>query len=212
MHKWKKKHTNKCQIQVNQSSWEIIHWFCCVVLCCFVLHCVAKAIWSSGLHKSDPRLRECTVHLRKIQDASGTVDRNAFHTCVCCHLRQTLRVASFNSDFLRVFLSISPSPSLSLSFSLSLSLALFLQVRHRLRLAHPQGSAGALGHPRFHHLRRGDPEGVFAVSPADVCAGEFFHLVRSKDPWMASSDWRPLRCIHQQTWIKQILKRAHRQP
>ncbi|XP_075884840.1 glutaminase liver isoform, mitochondrial isoform X2 [Nelusetta ayraudi] len=41
-----------------------------------------EAIWSSGLQKSDPRLRECSVHLRKLQDAAGTVDRNAFHRCV----------------------------------------------------------------------------------------------------------------------------------
>uniref|UniRef100_A0A672YKK2 glutaminase n=1 Tax=Sphaeramia orbicularis TaxID=375764 RepID=A0A672YKK2_9TELE len=41
-----------------------------------------EAIWSSGLHRSDPRLRECFFHLRKLQDAEGTVDRNAFHRCV----------------------------------------------------------------------------------------------------------------------------------
>ncbi|KAM7397228.1 hypothetical protein PAMP_020217 [Pampus punctatissimus] len=41
-----------------------------------------EAIWSSGLHRSDPRLRECFFHLRKLQDAEGTVDRNNFHRCV----------------------------------------------------------------------------------------------------------------------------------
>ncbi|CAK6980787.1 LOW QUALITY PROTEIN: glutaminase liver isoform%2C mitochondrial [Scomber scombrus] len=41
-----------------------------------------EAIWSSGLHRSDPRLRECFFHLRKLQDAEGTVDRNTFHRCV----------------------------------------------------------------------------------------------------------------------------------
>uniref|UniRef100_A0A3Q3XKD7 glutaminase n=1 Tax=Mola mola TaxID=94237 RepID=A0A3Q3XKD7_MOLML len=40
-----------------------------------------EAIWNSGLHKSDPRLRECFFHLRKLQDADGSVDRNTFH-CV----------------------------------------------------------------------------------------------------------------------------------
>lgn len=70
-----KKGKNKC---LNNKTLILSHGF--KTLCCAVLRCVAKAIWSSGLHKSDPRLRECTVHLRKIQDASGTVDRNAFHT------------------------------------------------------------------------------------------------------------------------------------
>ncbi|XP_040893835.1 glutaminase liver isoform, mitochondrial isoform X2 [Toxotes jaculatrix] len=41
-----------------------------------------EAIWSSGLHRSDPRLRECFFHLRKLQDAEGSVDRNTFHRCV----------------------------------------------------------------------------------------------------------------------------------
>ncbi|KAF1386277.1 hypothetical protein PFLUV_G00092850 [Perca fluviatilis] len=41
-----------------------------------------EAIWSSGLHRSDPRLRECFFHLRKLQDAEGSVDRSTFHRCV----------------------------------------------------------------------------------------------------------------------------------
>ncbi|XP_068579601.1 glutaminase liver isoform, mitochondrial [Cebidichthys violaceus] len=41
-----------------------------------------EAIWSSGLHRSDPRLRECFFHLRKLQDAEGSVDRNIFHRCI----------------------------------------------------------------------------------------------------------------------------------
>ncbi|XP_074489500.1 glutaminase liver isoform, mitochondrial isoform X2 [Sebastes fasciatus] len=41
-----------------------------------------EAIWSSGLHRSDPRLRECFFHLRKLQDAEGSVDRNTFHRCI----------------------------------------------------------------------------------------------------------------------------------
>ncbi|XP_029008398.1 glutaminase liver isoform, mitochondrial [Betta splendens] len=41
-----------------------------------------ESIWSSGLHRSDPRLRECFFHLRKLQDAEGSVDRSTFHRCV----------------------------------------------------------------------------------------------------------------------------------
>ncbi|XP_029698125.1 glutaminase liver isoform, mitochondrial isoform X1 [Takifugu rubripes] len=41
-----------------------------------------EAIWNSGLHKSDPRLRECFFHLRKLQDADGSMDRNTFHRCI----------------------------------------------------------------------------------------------------------------------------------
>ncbi|XP_024911992.1 glutaminase liver isoform, mitochondrial [Cynoglossus semilaevis] len=41
-----------------------------------------ESVWSAGLHRSDPRLRECFFHLRKLQDAEGTVDRTAFHRCV----------------------------------------------------------------------------------------------------------------------------------
>uniref|UniRef100_H3CAG1 glutaminase n=1 Tax=Tetraodon nigroviridis TaxID=99883 RepID=H3CAG1_TETNG len=41
-----------------------------------------EAIWNSGLHKSDPRLRECLVHLRKLQDADGCADRDTFHSCI----------------------------------------------------------------------------------------------------------------------------------
>ncbi|XP_076589711.1 glutaminase liver isoform, mitochondrial [Chaetodon auriga] len=41
-----------------------------------------EAIWSSGLHRSDPRLRDCFLHLRKLQDADGLVDRDTFHRCV----------------------------------------------------------------------------------------------------------------------------------
>lgn len=39
-------------------------------------------MWSAGLHRSDPRLRECFFHLRKLQDTEGTVDRTAFHRSV----------------------------------------------------------------------------------------------------------------------------------
>lgn len=51
---------------------EFTELFGCVCFLC-------QAIWSSGLHRSDPRLRECFFHLRKLQDAEGAVDRNTFH-------------------------------------------------------------------------------------------------------------------------------------
>ncbi|XP_029378058.1 glutaminase liver isoform, mitochondrial isoform X2 [Echeneis naucrates] len=41
-----------------------------------------ESIWSSGLHRSDPRLRECFFHLRKLQDSEGSVDRSTFNRCV----------------------------------------------------------------------------------------------------------------------------------
>ncbi|KAM9854359.1 glutaminase liver isoform, mitochondrial [Aulostomus maculatus] len=41
-----------------------------------------EAIWSSGLHRSDSRLRDCFFHLRKLQDAEGSVDRNTFQRCI----------------------------------------------------------------------------------------------------------------------------------
>ncbi|KAG7468847.1 hypothetical protein JOB18_024505 [Solea senegalensis] len=50
-----------------------------------------EAVWSSGLHRSDPRLRECFFHLRKLQDAEGTVDRSAFHRCVTGSLALILK-------------------------------------------------------------------------------------------------------------------------
>ncbi|KAM3608800.1 uncharacterized protein V6R79_004997 [Siganus canaliculatus] len=42
----------------------------------------AEAVWSSGLHRSDPRLRDCFVHMRKLQDAEGSVDRTTFQRCI----------------------------------------------------------------------------------------------------------------------------------
>lgn len=43
---------------------------------------MSQSVWSAGLHRSDPRLRECFFHLRKLQDTEGTVDRTAFHRSV----------------------------------------------------------------------------------------------------------------------------------
>ncbi|XP_055011347.1 glutaminase liver isoform, mitochondrial-like [Boleophthalmus pectinirostris] len=41
-----------------------------------------ESIWSSGLQRSDPRLRESFFHMRKLQDSDGTIDKNSFHRCV----------------------------------------------------------------------------------------------------------------------------------
>ncbi|XP_061750714.1 glutaminase liver isoform, mitochondrial isoform X4 [Nerophis ophidion] len=41
-----------------------------------------EAVWSSGLHRSDSRLRDCMSLLRKLQDADACVDRSTFHRCV----------------------------------------------------------------------------------------------------------------------------------
>ncbi|KAL0968434.1 hypothetical protein UPYG_G00266800 [Umbra pygmaea] len=41
-----------------------------------------ETVWSTGLHRSDPRIKDCFVHMRKLQDADGTVDRNTFLRCV----------------------------------------------------------------------------------------------------------------------------------
>uniref|UniRef100_A0A8C6S3U2 glutaminase n=1 Tax=Neogobius melanostomus TaxID=47308 RepID=A0A8C6S3U2_9GOBI len=41
-----------------------------------------ESIWSSGLHRSDLRLRESFFHMRKLQDSDGTIDRSSFHRCV----------------------------------------------------------------------------------------------------------------------------------
>lgn len=41
-----------------------------------------ESVWSSGLHRSDPRLRESFFHMKKLQDSDGTIDRSSFHRCV----------------------------------------------------------------------------------------------------------------------------------
>ncbi|XP_066557562.1 glutaminase liver isoform, mitochondrial [Amia ocellicauda] len=41
-----------------------------------------ETIWSSGIRKSDPRIKDCYLLMRKLQEADGTVDRNTFHRCV----------------------------------------------------------------------------------------------------------------------------------
>ncbi|MBN3285670.1 GLSL Glutaminase, partial [Polyodon spathula] len=41
-----------------------------------------EAVWSSGIRKSDPRIKDCYLLMKKLQQADGTVDRNTFHRCV----------------------------------------------------------------------------------------------------------------------------------
>uniref|UniRef100_A0A3P8ZF73 glutaminase n=1 Tax=Esox lucius TaxID=8010 RepID=A0A3P8ZF73_ESOLU len=41
-----------------------------------------ETVWRTGLHRSDPRIKDCYFHMRKLQDADGTVDRNTFQRCV----------------------------------------------------------------------------------------------------------------------------------
>ncbi|KAJ8393086.1 hypothetical protein AAFF_G00067690 [Aldrovandia affinis] len=41
-----------------------------------------EAVWSSGIQKSDPRIKDCYLLMKKLQEADGTVDRNTFHRCV----------------------------------------------------------------------------------------------------------------------------------
>ncbi|MGH0134618.1 UNVERIFIED_CONTAM: hypothetical protein FKN15_023533 [Acipenser sinensis] len=43
---------------------------------------ITKAVWSSGIRKSDPRIKDCYLLMKKLQQADGTVDRNTFHRCV----------------------------------------------------------------------------------------------------------------------------------
>ncbi|KAJ0029033.1 hypothetical protein NQD34_004030 [Periophthalmus magnuspinnatus] len=50
-----------------------------------------ESIWSSGLHRSDPRLRESFFHMRKLQDSDGTIDKNSFHRCVTGSVSLILR-------------------------------------------------------------------------------------------------------------------------
>ncbi|XP_015198475.2 glutaminase liver isoform, mitochondrial isoform X1 [Lepisosteus oculatus] len=41
-----------------------------------------ETVWSSGIRKTDPRIKDCYLLMRKLQEADGTVDRNNFHRCV----------------------------------------------------------------------------------------------------------------------------------
>ncbi|KAL1247528.1 hypothetical protein QQF64_022904 [Cirrhinus molitorella] len=41
-----------------------------------------EALWSSGIIRTDPRIKDCYSLMRKLQEADGTVDRSTFHRCV----------------------------------------------------------------------------------------------------------------------------------
>ncbi|KAJ8343973.1 hypothetical protein SKAU_G00313020 [Synaphobranchus kaupii] len=41
-----------------------------------------EAVWKSGIVKSDPRIKDCYLLMKKLQETDGTVDRNTFHRCV----------------------------------------------------------------------------------------------------------------------------------
>ncbi|XP_039628727.1 glutaminase liver isoform, mitochondrial [Polypterus senegalus] len=41
-----------------------------------------EAIWSSGIRKTDPRIKDCYSLMRKLQQPDVSVDRNTFHRCV----------------------------------------------------------------------------------------------------------------------------------
>ncbi|XP_051546029.1 glutaminase liver isoform, mitochondrial isoform X2 [Myxocyprinus asiaticus] len=38
-----------------------------------------EALWSSGIIRTDPRIKDCYSLMRKLQEADGTVDRSTFH-------------------------------------------------------------------------------------------------------------------------------------
>lgn len=37
-----------------------------------------QTLWCSGILRTDPRIKDCYVLMKKLQDADGTVDRNTF--------------------------------------------------------------------------------------------------------------------------------------
>ncbi|XP_067293312.1 glutaminase liver isoform, mitochondrial isoform X4 [Pseudorasbora parva] len=41
-----------------------------------------EALWSSGIIRTDPRIKDCYSLMRKLQEADGTVDRSTFYRCV----------------------------------------------------------------------------------------------------------------------------------
>ncbi|KPP58000.1 hypothetical protein Z043_124222, partial [Scleropages formosus] len=41
-----------------------------------------ETVWSSGIQKTDPRIKDCYLLMRKLQETDGTVDRDTFHRCV----------------------------------------------------------------------------------------------------------------------------------
>ncbi|MBN3272122.1 GLSL Glutaminase, partial [Polyodon spathula] len=59
---------------------------------------VTKAVWSSGIRKSDPKIKDCYLLMKKLQQADGTEDRNTFHR------HQNLRKESIRRHTLSFFL------------------------------------------------------------------------------------------------------------
>lgn len=41
-----------------------------------------EPMWTSGIQRTDPRIKDCYILMRKLQDSDGTVDRNTFQRCV----------------------------------------------------------------------------------------------------------------------------------
>ncbi|KAK2838536.1 hypothetical protein Q7C36_013350 [Tachysurus vachellii] len=41
-----------------------------------------ETLWCSGILRTDPRIKDCYVLMKKLQDADGTVDGNTFQRCV----------------------------------------------------------------------------------------------------------------------------------
>ncbi|KAI7812000.1 putative glutaminase liver isoform [Triplophysa rosa] len=41
-----------------------------------------EALWSSGIIRTDPRIKDCYSLMRKLQESDGAVDRSTFHRCV----------------------------------------------------------------------------------------------------------------------------------
>ncbi|XP_061077653.1 glutaminase liver isoform, mitochondrial isoform X2 [Conger conger] len=41
-----------------------------------------EAVWNSGIVRSDSRIKDCHLLMKKLLEADGTVDRNTFHRCV----------------------------------------------------------------------------------------------------------------------------------
>ncbi|KAJ8002964.1 hypothetical protein DPEC_G00164420 [Dallia pectoralis] len=50
-----------------------------------------ESVWNTGLHRTDPRIKDCYFHMRKLQDADGTVDRNTFQRCVTGYVSLILK-------------------------------------------------------------------------------------------------------------------------
>ncbi|KAG9341347.1 hypothetical protein JZ751_019452 [Albula glossodonta] len=79
-----------------------------------------EAVWSSGIEKSDPRIKDCYLLMKKLQEANGTVDRNTFH---------------------RMFYARQEKHWLSHSVEVPDGLSVWLQVCDRRSVFHPESTA-----------------------------------------------------------------------